>query len=88
MAKGTELRPSDKQYVLSAYVHRYTMEHKPSWADKPCEGNGKRYAPQYATDAEWLANTEFKTRKNGRLDHRTRHCQSSGQTWPLGMWLD
>lgn len=66
------------------YVHRYTMEHVPAWALKACH-NGKFYAPQYRTDSEWYDNTIFP----GEGPEAGRdHCFSSGQTWPLGTWLD
>lgn len=65
------------------YVHRYTMEHVPQWAKKPC-GNGKYYAPQYRTDQEWYDNTLFPP---DPMCYKT-DCCSTGQTWPLGHWLD
>ena len=41
---------------------------------------------QYRTDAEWYANTVFP----GEPGHYgTRNwCNTNGQTWPLGKWLD
>jgi len=67
------------------YVHRYTMEHKPEWAKLPCAGNGRFYAPQYSTDREWYANTIFPGEGPEAGDD---HCYSTGQTWPLGKWLE
>lgn len=66
------------------YLHRYTMEFIPAWARKSC--NGKFYAPQFASDLEWYENTVFpgecgKPKKDD-------HCETHGQTWPLGQWLD
>ncbi len=75
------------EQARSQYVHRYTMEHIPAWARKPCEGNGKFYAPQYRSDAEWYANTYFPGEPELVGDDGT-HCQSFNQTWPLGQWLD
>lgn len=70
--------------ACSRYVHRYTMDHVPEWA-KARAHNGKFYAPQYASDAEWYACTEF----NGEGEIAdSKHCYSSRQTWPLGHWLD
>lgn len=77
---GTELDPSDQDHVLAAYVHRFTREHKPEWANKPWK-DGKPYPLQFDSDADWLANTTFAVRKNGRLDHRVQDCQSN-PTWP------
>jgi hypothetical protein len=65
----------------ATYVHRYTMEHKPRWANTPLP-NGKFYAPQFRSDQEWFDNTEFPT------DGRRRYCHTTNQTWPLGIFLD
>lgn len=67
------------------YPNRYTMEHKPAWANMPC-GNGKYYAPQYRTDREWYENTAFPG-ENGIEPDETA-CYTIVQTWPLGQWLD
>jgi hypothetical protein len=66
------------------FINRFTAEHVPAWAAKPCD-NGNFYAPQFASDAEWYANTKF----YGELGHiGVRHeCYTSGQTWPFGQWL-
>lgn len=84
---GDKLSAKDQQHVLSAYVHRFTMEHTPAWAMNAIKGNCY-YAPQYRSDAEWLANSTFVIKKNGSLDQRVHSCLSSGQTWPCGQWLD
>lgn len=78
--KGSNLHPDDKKYVLAAYVHRFTGEHKPEWASKEWK-DGKPYPLQFKDDADWLENTEFTTKKNGRLDGRARECYSR-PTWP------
>ena len=65
------------------YTERYTMEHVPNWASAPCNGNGKFYAPQFRTDREWYNNTVFPPESGHRSD-----CYTSGETWPLGEWLD
>jgi len=65
------------------YPHRYTMEHRPYWALRPAP-NGRRYAPQYRTDAEWYNNTLFPGESELTDRH---HCYSTGETWPLGQWL-
>ena len=75
-------RPSIKT-AKAQYPHRYTMEHVPLWASKPCE-NGKYYAPQYRTDQEWYDNTVFWPDKRCDKDN----CYSNNQSWPLGEWLD
>lgn len=67
------------------YVNRYTMEHKPEWANKRAP-NGKFYAPQYASDQEWYERTLFPP--NNPLGKRIQDCYSQNPSWPLGMWLD
>lgn len=76
-------RPSFEQ-ACARYPHRYTMEHVPAWARQSAP-NGKFYAPQFRSDREWYEATKF----HGESDFATRkHCYTSGQTWPLGQWLD
>lgn len=73
------------------YVHRFTMEHVPAWALKDpgnprADGKPCFYAPQYRTDREWYDNTTFPGEAGHDGDEC--HCYASGQTWPLGKWLD
>ena len=75
--EGIKLSEHDRREVLAAYVHRYTGEHVPQWARAPWN----TCKVQFATDAEWLANTRFAVRKDGRLHQRIRHCMSN-PTWP------
>jgi hypothetical protein len=76
--------------ATSRYVHRYTMEHVPAWARaRPCDHGGtetRYYAPQFRSDREWYDNTTFPG-EPGHLGGR-KYCYTTGQTWPLGMWLD
>ena len=72
----------DRRHVLAAYVHRYTKEHIPQWA-RQANHAGRGYRPQHATDLDWLANTLFTVRNDGRLDMRVHHCAST-PTWPDG----
>ncbi len=62
------------------FPNRFTMEHVPSWATSMRNIKGKYYAPQYKTDREWYASTDF--------HDNMRTCQSHDQTWPLGQFLD
>lgn len=78
--KGSELTREDQQYVLRAYVHRFTAQHRPQWALEK-RPDGTTYPVQFASDADWLAHTEFYVTKSGRLDKRRHHCFSS-PTWP------
>ena len=65
------------------YVHRFTMEHKPRWANKPLS-NGMFYAPQYESDKEWYENTTFPPSERCF----GTDCHSGNPTWPLGMFLN
>lgn len=77
---GSELSASDRAYVLTAYIHRYTKDHKPAWALWPWK-DGKPYPVQFASDADWLANTRFGVTPTGKIDTRLKYCESS-PTWP------
>lgn len=79
-------RPISFERAKAQYLHRYTLEHVPEWARKINPGNGKYYAPQYRTDAEWYELTTFPG-ENGHPRNED-HCLSNGQTWPCGQWLD
>jgi hypothetical protein len=71
------------------YVHRYTMEHIPNWARTPADRDeeGRYYAPQFRSDCEWYENTKFYG-EDGWLGTRRTDCYTTGQTWPLGNWLN
>lgn len=78
--RGTDLHPEDQKHVLATYVHRFTREHRPDWANEP-RPNGKPYPVQFDSDADWLANTTFAVKTDGRLDARVNRCESN-PTWP------
>jgi hypothetical protein len=77
-------RPVTFEQAKARYLMRYTMEHVPQWARQEC--NGRYYAPHFRTDREWYDNTKFKG-EDGWLGVGT-DCYTTGQTWPLGQWLD
>lgn len=77
---GTELSKEDRDRVLQRFVHRFTGDHKPNWANKP-RPDGTAYPVQFKDDQDWLSNTEFAVNKNGRLNDRVSDCQSH-PTWP------
>lgn len=77
---GNWLHPEDQRHVLAAFVHRFTRDHKPEWANKPWK-DGKPYPVQFDSDADWLAHTSFAVRNDGRLDGRVHRCESV-PTWP------
>lgn len=72
---GNELHPDDIRDVLARYVHRYTRSHRPAWV------RDTNYAVQFDSDDDWLANTKFRVRQDGRLDGRCNQCWST-PTWP------
>ncbi len=80
MKKGSALSYSQQREVLSAYVHRFTGNHKPDWARQPMP-NGQEYPLQFKDDNDWLENTLFAVNKDGSLNKRMKHWQSTA-TWP------
>ena len=77
---GSELSFNDRRTALAMFVHHFTAEHKPEWANRP-RPDGTAYPVQFASDADWLAHTRFATTKTGKLDTRSAYCESS-PTWP------
>lgn len=73
------------EQACAQYPHRFTLDHVPAWALRRCS-NGKFYAPQFASDAEWFANTAFPG--EGDIGPREKYCRTSFPTWPRGQWLD
>ena len=68
------------------FVHRYTMEHKPKWAEDPFT-NGLFPAPQFHSDKEWYDNTLFHGESQIEGLTTKSSCYTTGQTWPLGTKL-
>lgn len=79
--------PMSFNQACAAYIHRFTMEHIPEWA-KEQGPDGKFYAPQYRTDQEWYDNTKFPPHNPHARSAKDTSAWSTGQTWPLGRWLD
>jgi hypothetical protein len=77
-ALGNRLSATDQAYVRSAYVHRFTKEHRPAWLGR---GDCVGCPPHFASDADWLAHTTFKVNANGALNRRSKTCESC-PTWP------
>jgi len=78
-------RPITLDQAKAQYAQRYTMDHVPPWAKQANPTNGKFYAPQYASDAEWYECTMF-AGEDGLATKR--HCYSQCPSWPVGQWLD
>ncbi len=76
---GDKLSYADQLKVKSAFVHRFTKEHRPAWSrmKRPC---GNPYPVQFESDADWLKNTVFAINKTGTL-LKSYDCASS-PTWP------
>lgn len=92
--KHHEIKTSDGQRIITfeqacrRYHQRFTMEHVPTWADKPimqADGSVKYPAPHYASDKEWYDNTEFMGEGTTAV---TKYCRSMNRSYPLGKWLD
>lgn len=92
--KHHEIKTSDGQRIITfeqacrRYHQRFTMEHVPSWTDKPvmqADGSVKYPAPHYASDKEWYDNTEFMGEGTTAV---TKYCRSMNRSYPLGKWLD
>ena len=77
---GSNLSASVQQECLRRFVHRYTRDHKPSWADQTWK-HGKKYPVQFDSDADWLAHTLFNVNADNTLNERFDFCESY-PTWP------
>ena len=77
-------RKKSFEQACREYPNRYTMEHVPAWARSP-NRNGGYYAPQFTSDREWYEHTRFRG-EEGWIGTGTQ-CYTSGETWPLGTWL-
>lgn len=74
---GTELIPSARAHALRAFVHRMTAEARAQFPEFRDYMLANGYRMPERTDAEWLARTRFAVRRDGQLDSRVRHCQTS-----------
>lgn len=66
------------------YVHRFTMDHVPAWAQRPMQ-NGNYAAPQFSSDREWYDNTNFPGENH--VSRRSKYCETNNHTFPLGKFL-
>lgn len=76
MTFGDRLHPADRAHVLDAYPYRMTAESCRRWpaiADLMRRGG---FRLPIISDEEWLRTTEFRIRKDGRLDQRSKYCHS------------
>lgn len=77
---GIDLTKEEQRYVLSAFIHRFTKEHIPAWAQVQLN-DGVPFEVQFDSDKDWLEHTYFMVTKDGKLDKRSTSCFSS-PTWP------
>jgi hypothetical protein len=80
------MRKMTFERAKTLYVHRFTMEHVPTWSRNSIDG--KYYAPQFRTDREWYENTYFPGETGHLGVPGTPDCYTRNQSWPLGHWLD
>ena len=78
---GRDLPAALQREAKARYVHRFTGDNRPAWADtpRPC---GNPYPLQFRDDADWLANTDFPVTRAGRLADHPGACRSR-PTWPV-----
>jgi len=82
--RGSDLSPELQREALARFPHRYTRDNIPEYARNLLRPNGQPYPVQFASDADWLANTWFEVTKQGQFSDRNRFCRSS-PTWPDGI---
>lgn len=71
------------EQATARYVHRFTMDHVPSWATKVRE-DGTYYAPQFSSDREWYENTLFPGESELCMNGS---CYTTNHSFPLGKAL-
>lgn len=78
---GSELNEKNRKRAFRTFIHRWTKDHCPAWLFDYPPRSYRDIPVQFASDADWLANTRFTVTKAGNLDARVRFCVSS-PTWP------
>ena len=66
LINGSKLSDDLKRTVLEKFVHRFTRDHKPEWANGLRE-SGKPWRVRFESDQDWLENTEFCIADDGHL---------------------
>ena len=74
--RGCDLSDAVRRDVLRRFVHRATVENFGALR-RARAILGQAFDMPLVSDAEWLARTRFATKKDGTLDERTRHCETS-----------
>lgn len=82
--KGTELSKAEQQKALAKFVHRFTGDHYPQWANVGRRDGRLLYPLQFKNDNDWLEHTYFWVRNDGKLSEKHRYCDSH-PTWPNGL---
>ena len=77
MTRGTDLKPEARRQVLDRFVYRMTNESIARWPEAARQMRVGGFRMPILTDAEWLARTEFATRKDGLLSNAVRYCRTA-----------
>lgn len=79
-------RPLTLEKACAKYPHRFTMEHVPRWALKPCaRGDGNYPGPHFITDCQWYEASEF---LGENTTSERKYCRTLKLVHPLGKWLE
>ncbi len=81
LLKGSELSKDDQVYVLGAFIYRHTGDHRAAWMCKKVADGEQDEPLQFASDKDWLENTEFEVNKNNKFKKMMGKCFSN-PTWP------
>jgi hypothetical protein len=73
---GSDLHPNDKRHVLNSYLYRMTIESVARWPRVAEYMRATGYRMPIRSDADWLASTYFRVRRDGRLDGRVNACRT------------
>lgn len=88
--RGADLHPVDRDYVLRAYVYRMTTEAQRRWPEVARRMKAGGWRMPERSDAQWMRETYFKVKKNGRLDKSRRSTMQKYEAdvilEPMGRW--
>ena len=74
--KGSELRPDVQREALDRFCHRMTIEAQRRWPEFAAYMVSSGWKMPDRTDKEWLANTLFWIRKDGKLANNRHYCKT------------
>lgn len=83
---GSEMPLRLQQDAKARFVHRFTREHKPQWANKPWkhddQGNAIAYPVQFDSDKDWLEHTFFVVKNDESAFADNYSSCGCTPTWP------